>query len=114
MQASNAREFLLWLLRRRRRYRVTGGSMQPLLKVDDEVLVDPRAYRHRPPGVGEIVVADHPTRAGLQIIKRVKETHNDGTFLLAGDNPDPTQTSSSLVPAGLILGRVTSRFASAA
>jgi nickel-type superoxide dismutase maturation protease len=113
MRASNGKELILWLIRRRRRFRVTGASMQPLLNAEDEILVDLRAYRRALPRSGDLVVARHPTRTGLQIVKRIREIRSDGTFLLEGDNPDPNQTSSSLVSAGLILGRVTSRFASA-
>ncbi len=87
--------------------------MQPLLNAGDEVLVDPSAYQRQPPRPGEIVVAQHPAQNDLQIIKRIKAVHSDGRFHLKGDNPDPEQSSDSLVTANLILGRVTSRFASA-
>ncbi len=103
----------MWLIGLRRRYRVVGASMQPLLDPGDEVLVDPRAYRHQPPRIGEIVVARHPAQANLQIVKRVAEVRSDGRCQLQGDNPDPAQSSDSIVAASLILGRVTSRFAPA-
>lgn len=112
MRESQALELLLWVLRRRQRYRVTGASMQPGLRDGDEVLVDPHAYRFRSPRAGEVVIARHPQRAGLRIIKRVMECRPDGRFLLEGDNPDPTRNSPAEVPGGLIRGRVTSRFAS--
>lgn len=108
MHESNLKELILWILRLRRRYGVTGASMFPLLKDGDEVLVDPRAYRQQRPRVGDIVIAQHPTQANLQIIKRVGEVMEDGRFHLKGDNPD--QSSDSIVPANLILGRVTSKF----
>jgi len=112
MQESNSKEIFLWLLRRRQRYRVTGDSMLPLLAADDEVLVDLKAYRCQTPCVGDIVIARHPTMAGLQIIKRVMEVHDNNLYHLHGDNPDPDHNSPSLVPNGLILGRVTCRFSS--
>ncbi len=84
--------------------------MFPLLKPGDEVLLDFRAYRRRPPCPGDIVVARHPTQAGLEIIKRVAKVDADGRFHLQGDNPDPTQSSDSLVTCRHILGRATSRF----
>ncbi len=87
--------------------------MQPLLVSEDEVLVDPRAYRRQAPRIGDIVIARHPSQAGLKIIKRVDAVREQGAYLLKGDNPDPAQNSPSLVPVQLILGRVTSRFASA-
>ena len=113
MQESSCKEILLWLLRRRQRYRVSGASMRPLLTADDEILVDLHAYRHHPPRIDDIVIARHPTQTGLQIIKRVKEVHEHETYYLQGDNPDGTENSPSLVPFPLILGRVTSRFAPA-
>jgi nickel-type superoxide dismutase maturation protease len=108
MQDSNFRELFLWFIRLRRRYRVTGASMFPLLNAGDEVLVNPRAYRQQPPRVGDIVVAQHPGQADLQIIKRVAEVKGDGRFYLQGDNTN--ESSDSLVPPSLILGRVTSKF----
>ena len=84
--------------------------MFPLLQSGDEVLVNPRYYRQKQPFPGDLVVAQHPAEADLQIIKRVAEVRDDGRFLLQGDNPDPTQSSDVIVPRALILGRVTSRF----
>lgn len=110
MHESSLKEIILWMLRLRRRYRVTGASMFPLLAPGDEVLVNPHAYRQQPPQMGDIVIAQHPAQADLQIIKRVAEVMGDGRFHLKGDNPDPTQSSDSLVPPTLILGRVTSKF----
>ena len=113
MQQSNSREIFLWLIRRRQRYRVQGASMLPLLGAEDEVLVDRQAYRRRPPRVGDLVVARHPTQADLKIIKRVQGVCADDCYYLRGDNPDPRQNSAYQVSAPLILGRVTSRFAAA-
>ena len=113
MQESNWKEILLWLTRHRRRYRVLGPSMLPLLSTDDEVLIDLQAYRHQHPLIGDIVIARHPSQTGQQIIKRIKGVDENGRYQLLGDNPDPTRNSSVLVPFSLILGRVTSRFAAA-
>jgi phage repressor protein C with HTH and peptisase S24 domain len=88
--------------------------MRPFLTSGDEVLVDSSAYRKRGPEIGDIVIARHPTQAGLKIIKRVKGVTEQGDYQLEGDNPDPSQNSPSLVPSQLIMGRVTSRFAPAA
>jgi nickel-type superoxide dismutase maturation protease len=108
MHESNLKELLLWILRLRRRYRVAGASMFPLLTAGDEVLVDPRAYRQQPPQIGDIVIAQHPAQADLQLIKRVAEVMGDGRCHLQGDNAN--ESSDSLIPANLILGRVTSKF----
>ena len=105
-------EFLLWLLRLRRRFRVTGTSMLPLLKPGQEVLVNPRAYRQAPPCPGDIVVARHPYRPDLQLIKRVVATTEDGRCHLEGDNPSESTDSRAFgaVPVSSIVGQVTSRF----
>ncbi len=108
MQESNLKELLLWILRLRRRYRVTGASMFPLLRAGDEVLADAGAYRQQPPTVGDIVVAQHPAQADLRIIKRVAAVQGDGRYHLKGDNP--AASSDSIVSRNLILGRVTSKF----
>lgn len=114
-ELANARlaDYLLWILRRRRRYRVTGASMLPLLQPGDEVLADPRAYRHQVPRVGDIVVARHPYKREVNIIKRVRSVSEDGRFFLQGDNLVESTDSRTFGPllADQILGQVTSRFA---
>ncbi len=100
-------EFLLWLLRRRRRFRVNNNSMLPLLKPGDEVLMAPGAV----PVPGDIVVAQHPLRRDVRLIKRV-ESIVEGRYVLKGDNPAESTDSRSFGPvtAEHIMGRVTSRF----
>lgn len=83
--------------------------MLPLLKPGEEVLADPKAYAHCAPTSGEIVVALHPQRPDLKIIKRVRAVGADGRVALAGDNPAESTDFDALGPEYL-LGRVTSRF----
>ena len=111
MQESNYKEIFLWLVRLRHRFRVVGVSMCPLIRADEEIFVDRRAYRRRTPRVGEVIVAWHPVQQNLQIIKRIRRIRGDGCCLLQGDNPDPSRNSQVWVPARMIIGRVTSRFA---
>jgi nickel-type superoxide dismutase maturation protease len=108
----NLKEFMLWLLRRRRRFRITGNSMMPRLKPGDEVLLNPRAYRHTPPQPGHIVVAYHPFRPELQVVKRITQTLADGRYYLEGDNPAESSDSRTFGPVrpDQILGQITSRF----
>ena len=110
MRESNGKEILLWMVRKRRRYRVKGDSMLPFLSADDEVLVNLNAYRRQSPQIGDIVVACHPKQSGLQVIKRIKNVDAAGRYQLLGDNPDTARNSSILVSSSLVLGRVTSRF----
>lgn len=108
---SSARDLALWLLRRRRRFRVTGMSMAPLLKPGDDVLVDPGAYRGRLPRRDEIVVVRHPFRSDIRLIKRVTEVAEDGRCRLQGDNPSESTDSRTFgwVMPDRVIGRVTSR-----
>jgi len=112
LQHINLREFLLWLLRFRRRYRISGNSMLPLLKPGDEVLINPRAYRRAQPQPGDIVVTRHPHRPKLRLIKRVVSVTAAGSCILEGDNPLESTDSRVFGPVtpGQILGRVTGRF----
>ena len=107
----SARQWLWWLLGRRERYRVAGPSMQPTLRPGQTVLVDPRAYRHRPPVAGEIMVAEHPHRPGFEVVKRVHRVEG-GRVVLRGDNPAATTDSRDFgpVPLSSLRGRVESSF----
>jgi nickel-type superoxide dismutase maturation protease len=86
--------------------------MIPLLKPGDEVLVNPKSYRNEPPQVGDIIVARHPYRANLQVVKRVTAVLDNESCRIEGDNPSESTDSRSFGAVALdrILGRVTSRF----
>ena len=112
MRESNLFDLLLWLLRLRRRFRVTGASMFPLLQADDEVLVDPRAYRRARPQVGDVIVMCHPQHVELKMVKRITAVLTADQYMVAGDNVASSTDSRSFgaIRGELILGRVTSRF----
>lgn len=84
-------------------YRVTGNSMLPNLKDGDKVLVKPcESYQ-----IGDIVVAQHPFKQSVVLIKRVSEIHENGLFLV-GDNPAESTDSRTLgkISPKDILGKV--------
>ncbi|MEM9452425.1 MAG: S26 family signal peptidase, partial [Cyanobacteria bacterium P01_E01_bin.6] len=60
LKAADFEELMGWVTRKRRRFRVTGQSMVPLLHPGEEVLIDPLAYINHSPEPGDIVVAEHP------------------------------------------------------
>ena len=73
------------------RYRVQGDSMLPSLKDGDEVLVQPtESYQ-----IGDIVVAKHPFKQSVVLIKRVSEIDKTSVFL-TGDNPRESTDSRTL------------------
>ena len=109
---SHWRELLLWLLRRRRRFRVTEESMRPTLQAGEEVLVDHHAYRNVAPAVGDIVVAFHPVRPDFKLIKRVMVVEGNGRVFLQGDNASASTDSRQFgtIAPDLLIGKVTSKF----
>ena len=105
-------DLLLWMGRQRRRFRVAGLSMLPLLQPGDEILVNLNAYRDQHPQPGDIVVAQHPCNSQTRIVKRVTEVREDGSCFLRGDNQDESTDSRAFgwMSSQRILGQVTSRF----
>jgi nickel-type superoxide dismutase maturation protease len=90
------------------RVTVAERSMEPALRPGDWLLVR-RTRRIRP---GQIVLARHPGRPDLLIVKRA--VRRDGTgWWLASDNPDAGAVDSrrfGAVPDPLIEGRVLLRY----
>jgi nickel-type superoxide dismutase maturation protease len=94
---------------------VVGYSMAPLLMPGEEVLVNPQAYHSRTPQAGDLVVARHPHRPQLWLIKWV--VYGVGPqgrvrYFLAGLNPEASTDSRSfgLVPRDHLLALVVCRF----
>ena len=54
-----------------RRAVVRGWSMHPTLSPEERVLFDRLAYRRGSPQRGDVVLASHPARPGMRIVKRV-------------------------------------------
>jgi nickel-type superoxide dismutase maturation protease len=86
--------------------------MTPLLLPNQEVLIDPSAYRQTFPQAGDVVVAYHPHQPNLPIIKRVLFVEGDGRCYLQGDNPAASTDSRrfGLVSPTALVGRVVCRF----
>ena len=62
--------------------------------------------------VGDVVVAKHPYRADLFLVKRITHFDEQGRCKLEGINPRASSDSRTLgmFAPELLLGRVTSRF----
>jgi len=90
------------------RVAVAERSMEPALRPGDWLLVR-RTRRIR---AGQIVLARHPGRPELLIVKRAARPV-DGGWWLESDNPDAGAVDSRRfgpVPADLIEGRVLARY----
>jgi signal peptidase I len=95
------------------RIEVDGKSMRPTLEHGDWAI----AFRARRLHRGDVVVIEHPDRAGFELVKRV--THLPGDLApdglglvdrvwVEGDHPDGSSDSRTFgpVPMGLVRGRV--------
>ena len=85
------------------RYRVDGDSMTPTLVPGDMVVVDPNGTLYE----GDIVVARHPYRRDVVMIKRIGKMEDDGQFFLISDNPEGSKDSRTFgaVPLNCIKGK---------
>ncbi|HIK45992.1 MAG TPA: nickel-type superoxide dismutase maturation protease [Leptolyngbyaceae cyanobacterium M65_K2018_010] len=110
LRSSQIADLLGWWLGRRRRFRVIGQSMQPLLQPGEEVLINPQAYRQRLPQPGDLVVAQHPGQPDLRLIKWVAYRQGEACFL-RGLNETASTDSRTFGPVGraALLGQVICR-----
>jgi nickel-type superoxide dismutase maturation protease len=106
LRKSNWRERFLFLIGLRKAFRVEGNSMLPTLKDGDVVLISPRACGK----VGDIVLAKHPFKKSVKILKRIKEFNAGDDAVLTGDNAEESTDSRTFgaVPVKYLLGRVDS------
>jgi nickel-type superoxide dismutase maturation protease len=96
------------------RVAVAERSMEPALRPGDWLIVCRTILRGRPVRVrpGQVVVARHPGRPDLLIVKRAARRERGGWWL-ASDNPEPGAVDSrafGVVPPSLIEGRMVARY----
>ncbi len=86
---------------------IEGDSMIPILRSGDRVLVDPRSTQEP----GDVVVARHPYKSSIRIVKRLISIEPDGRVYLAGDNPNESTDSRTFgsVSQSDLLGKVIAR-----
>jgi len=98
---------VLYLLGRRQAFIVEGGSMSPTLNGGDCVMISPA----KTVKVGDIVLAQHPYRSSVKILKRVSQIENDGRLHLSGDNPSESTDSRTFgsVSVESVIGLVACR-----
>jgi len=109
---ANWKEKVLFYLGRRRAILVEGDSMLPGLKSGDGILINPDARIVE----GDIVLAKHPFKKSIIILKRLAEIDQNGNYFLVGDNPSSLESSDSrtfgAISAKHILGKAVCRLKS--
>jgi nickel-type superoxide dismutase maturation protease len=91
----------------RRAFRVRGDSMRPTLGDGDVVLVKNASSGT----IGDIVLAAHPFKTSVTMLKRVVSIDGDGRVDLRGDNPEESSDSRSFgkIAARDVIGKVACR-----
>ena len=109
---TNLLTLFLLLIGKRKRLKVVGRSMSPLLNPGEEILINPCAYKRSRPQINDLVITNHPRDPKLTIVKRVAEVAMDGNYFLTGDNPQGSTDSRhwGTVNPDKIIGKVTNRF----
>jgi signal peptidase I len=82
--------------------------MSPTLRPGDRLLVDPSAYRRRPPAVADVVVLVDPGHRDRWLVKRIASIDLPGrTVEVRGDAIERARDSRHFgpVPFGAIVGR---------
>jgi nickel-type superoxide dismutase maturation protease len=75
---------------------IIGDSMWPTLRAGDEVeFTELVAQDNAELRVGDLVVAIHPLKPGVQVVKRIAGFDADARLILVGDNPDPLASEDS-------------------
>ncbi len=94
-----------------RRVTVRGRSMEPALQAGERALFDRLAYITDRPQRGDVVLAEHPARPRLRLVKRVAAVPGEtfavdggermlgrGEYALLGDAPEWSTDSRQLGP----------------
>lgn len=88
MPQISLREFVLWLIGRRKRVVVKNRSMIPSLYPNDVILVQLYSADNMTLKVGDVITFHHPRYPNETLVKRIFQIHSDYRIDVRGDNAD--------------------------
>ena len=74
--------------------RIHGHSMWPTYD-DQQIVLFRKVASDEVPAAGTVVLAQHPLKPDVRVVKRVRHVTEDGRLFLEGDQPDPLGTEDS-------------------
>ncbi len=74
--------------------RIQGDSMWPTF-TDGQMLTFQETNSQTTFEVGDVVLALHPLKVDVLMVKRIHRIEADGRLFLTGDQPDPTSSEDS-------------------
>lgn len=74
--------------------RIKGDSMWPTFR-DGDILTFSHLPDQHHVNAGAVVLAKHPLKVDVLVVKRVHSVELDGRFFLVGDQPDPLGSEDS-------------------
>ena len=82
--------------------------MKPTLCSEDHVLIDPIGFAHTPPRIGDVILAKHPIKANVLLVKRVASIDAAGRLFVMGDNPNASSDSRAFgsLQTDAVIGKV--------
>ena len=107
IRTANWKEKLLYFLGKRRGVLIKGNSMSPTFENGDVVFLKLTKKIEK----NDIILAQHPFKKSVKVLKRITEISDDGKLNLIGDNPSESSDSRSfgLISPENVIGKVVCR-----
>lgn len=89
LRDANWKDRISYAVGRLKAFRVQGDSMLPTFRDGDVILISTKSTVEP----GDIVLARHPYKQSVKMLKRVSSIDDDGRYSLAGDNAEESTDS---------------------